>query len=150
MNVYDLSCKDIRLLSKLAKVAEDAHEDYQIIQSKYQYSFGLNKKKIQVIEINDSEYFGTGYLTVDGTFEYEDNWWGGRSWSIKLTEQSIYELYRAELMNKLDGQDDIDFRSFNASEEEISLSYLAPYFRDFVSRLKGDAYQHFEHEKVTL
>ena len=136
MDILKLSSREVRLLGKLCEIAEEAHEASILIQQKFQTKFGIGKREILVFSVNQfDEYYGNGYLSVDGIFRYEDNWWGGREWSTGIDEQSIFELYRAELLKQLDDLGEVDYRMFTDSEEEISMACLAPHFREFVASL---------------
>ena len=135
-NILNLSSRELRLLGKLSIIAEEAHEASQLISTKFQKMFGIGSKEILVFTTSQNdEYYGEGYLNIDGTFRYVDNWWGGREWTVNVNEQSIYEMYKAELLKQLDDEDEIDYRLFTANENEISMAALAPFFRTFVDSL---------------
>lgn len=129
-NIMDLTVRELMLLNKLTRLAEESTEASEAIHRNFRNSFSLNTKRIHVYHTEScGEYYGDGYLTIDGVFEYCDNWWGGRSWEVPCSADEIYQVFRAKYLvdNNMESRIPV---------EERKLADVAHYLRDFVSTIK--------------
>jgi len=126
MNILAMSVNELTLMSELTKLAEQATHAAEVINKNFSNTFGIGKKEVHVFHTeNCGEYYGDGYLSIDGIFKYHDNWWGGRDWSVTCTPDGIYKMLRAELLC------DTERRSLIPREEQ-ELADVAHYFKMFI------------------
>ncbi len=126
MDVMQMSAREIVLLNAFSQLAEEAFKAEQVIKECYgKKAFGLGETEILVFQtVVSGEYYGYGYLTVNGTFRYEDNWWGGRQYEFKVDAESIYKLFRSCYLRK------------NGSEDcECNIEHIDEYFREFIASI---------------
>jgi len=128
MNILALSANELTLFTELSKLAEQATHAVEVINQNFSNSFGIGKKEIHVFHTEScDEYYGDGYLTIDGIFRFHDNWWGGRDWSIACTPDGIYKMLRAELLCNSN-------RSHLIPQKEQELADVAHYFKMFIKK----------------
>ena len=132
MNIMDFTAQDLILFEDFSRLAKEAEEDSKLILEKFQTGFGPGNTEIPVYH-NEifGEYYADAYLSIDGTFRYHDNWWGGRTCSFRCDQEGIFKMLRScylrrKKMSDLDPEKDV------ISEiEEMDI-----YFIDFIKRLK--------------
>ena len=132
-SILNLSAKEIVLFDALTKLANEAIEAEKLINEHFKSSFGFGNKVIHVYHTEScGEYYGDGYLNIDGNFEYHDNWWGGRTYKFNCDADGIYQMFRSCYLhsNSLDASDPCEF---NCQIENID-----GYFREFVKSLSDD------------
>ena len=128
MNILALSVSELSLFNELTKLAEEASHAVEVINANFSNAFGIGKKEIHVFSTEScGEYYGDGYLTIDGIFKYHDNWWGGRDWSVTCTPDGIYKMLRANLLCDTN-------RGNLIPPEERELGDVAHYFRMFINQ----------------
>ena len=131
MNITDMSAQEIVLVSTFVKLAEEAFEAEKLIKGHFDSAFGISKREIEVYHTEScGEYYGYGYLTIDGIFKYRDNWWGGREYSFACDAESIYKMLRSCYLRQNDLAE-LDPELFDCNIEHID-----GYFRDFIKSLK--------------
>lgn len=131
MDIMKLSAKEICLLSDLADLAKEAFEAERLIKTHYNSAFGIDNKTIPVYHTEScGEYYGDGYLTIDGTFKYQDNWWGGREYQFNCDADGIYRMLRSCYLRKNNLQN-LDTDNF-----ECRIEHIDNYFRQFISQLR--------------
>ena len=92
-----LTYENLRHLPKLMEIAEFAEKAEKAIQSQ-SFEFKLGNSEVEVLRGNDyGECFYEATLTIDGTWNYHDNWWGGRNYSLKCTGEGIFEAFKSQL-----------------------------------------------------
>ena len=96
-------------LDELAEEAMNAEETIEKIFSKALFKMG--EEKIHIYHTGHGDYEGDGYLTHNGVFEYHDNWWGGRGFSVTLTMEGIYSFFRSCYL-KEEGLSNLDPEKF--------------------------------------
>ncbi len=131
MKIFEMSAQEILLLSDFAKLAKEASEASKLISKKFDKAFGIGKREIQVYYTEScGEYYGYGYLSIDGVFKYHDNWWGGRTYEFRCDTEGIFKMLRSSYL-RAKGMSDLDPEKFECEIESID-----KYFREFISDLK--------------
>ena len=131
MNILALSVSELKLLSELTALAEEAVHAAEVVKENFGNAFGIGKKEIHVFSFEScGEYYGDGYLTIDGIFKYHDNWLGGRNWSVSCTPDEIYKMFRSDLLCTT-------CRSSMIPLEERELEEVAQYFRMFIKQTES-------------
>ena len=134
MDLFEMSAQEIMTLSDLAKLAREAKEASQLIAKSFKTAFGIGKMEIQVFHTEScGEYYGDGYLSIDGVFKYHDNWWGGRTYEFRCDTEGIYKMLRSSYL-KSRGMSEVDPEEFDCEIENMD-----NYFRKFISNLKSKA-----------
>ena len=131
MEIMHLSAQEVILLNTFAKLAEEAFRAEKLINEHFNRSFGITQKEIPVYHSEScGEYYGDGYLTVDGIFKYHDNWWGGRKYQFRCDAEGIYKMLRSCYLkrNQLSKLDPEPF--------DCQIEYLDGYFREFIESLE--------------
>ena len=78
MNIMALSAQEIMLVDIFVGLAKEARAAEDLIKKHFDSAFGIGKCEIRVYHTEScGEYYGDGYLTVDGVFKYHDNWRSG-------------------------------------------------------------------------
>lgn len=133
MDIMCMSAKEIVLISTFTKLAEEAFKAEKLIKEHFSSSFGLGKKEIHVYHTESfGEYYGDGYLTIDGVFKYHDNWWGGRDYEFSCDAEGIYQMFRSCYLRNND-LDELETKRFHCEIDGIDR-----YFRDFIKTLSKD------------
>lgn len=131
--LMDMSAQEIVLLSTFAELAKEALEAARLIREHYSTGFGIGNREIEVFQTEScGEYYGNGYLNVDGVFRYRDNWGGGREYSFNCDADGIYHMLRSSYLRRND-MANLDPENFDCAIENID-----GYFRDFIGSLNGD------------
>ena len=135
MNIFELSAQDLIFFEDFSKLAREAETASKLILEKFKTGFGPGNTEILVYH-NETfgEYFADGYLSIDGTFRYQDNWWGGRTCSFRCDQEGIFKMLRScylrrKKMSDLDSEKDVI-----AEIEEMDV-----YFFDFVKKLESNS-----------
>lgn len=130
MKIMEMSAQEIILMGVLTNLANEAIEASEIIKKHFDSAFGIDKKEIQVYHTEScGEYYGDGYLTIDGVFKYHDNWWGGRDYQFRCDSEGIYRMLRSCYL-KTNNLSNLDPEHFNCEIE-----YIDKYFREFISQI---------------
>lgn len=130
MDITKLSAQEILLVNELAKLAAEAKEASEKIKSHFKNSFGIGNSEIEVYHTEScGEYYGYGYLNIDGEFRYYDNWWGGRQYIFQADTEGIYKMFRSCYLRK-NNLKDLDPEEFNCQIEHID-----SYFREFINQI---------------
>lgn len=133
MEIMKMSAKEIVLINTFAQLAEEAFEAEKLIKEHFDSAFGLGKKEIKVYHTESfGEYYGDGYLTIDGIFKYHDNWWGGRDYEFSCDAEGIYRMLRSCYLKK-NQLDALETERF-----ECQIEYIDGYFREFINELKDN------------
>lgn len=131
MEIMNMSAKEIVLINVFANLAQEAIEASELIQKHFANAFGINKSEIQVYHTEScGEYYGDGYLNINGIFSYHDNWWGGRDYKFSCDADGIYRMLRSCYLRK-NNLDHLNSEKFNCQIEHIDT-----YFREFIRALK--------------
>ena len=130
MDIMNLSAEELVLIDTLKELAKEAIEASKLIEEKFNSSFGIKQKEIHVYHTESfGEYYGDGFLTIDGIFKYHDNWWGGRDYSFSCDTSDIYKMLRSCYLKKI-GITHLDPEKFECNIENIDT-----YFRDFIKEI---------------
>lgn len=130
MDFMQLTAQEMVLFSTLVELAKEALEAEKVIKEHFKNSFGIENKNIHVYHTEScGEYYGDGYLNIDGTFFYQDNWWGGREYKFKCDADGIYRMLRSCHMRTNNLKPDPEFKC----EIEIDT-----YFREFIEQIKSN------------
>ena len=133
MEIMKMSAKEVVLISVFAQLAEEAFKAEKLIKEHFDSAFGLGKKEIHVYHTESfGEYYGDGYLTIDGVFKYHDNWWGGRNYEFSCDAEGIYRMLRSCYLKK-NQLDDLESERF-----ECQIEHIDGYFREFIEKLTKD------------
>lgn len=131
--LMNMSAQEIVLLSTFAELAKEALEAARLIREHYSTGFGIGNREIEVYQTEScGEYYGHGYLNVDGVFRYTDNWGNGREYSFNCDADGIYRMLRSCYLREHDLQD------MEAEPFECQIEHIADYFREFVAGLRSD------------
>ena len=118
------------MLQTLAKLAAEAKDAAEKIAANFKHSFGIGHSEIEVFRTEScSEYYGYGYLSIDGHFRYRDNWWGGREYTFKADMDGIYKMFRSAYLRR-NNLTDLDPEEFDCQIDNID-----SYFREFITEL---------------
>ncbi|MBR6252252.1 MAG: hypothetical protein IKR04_00150 [Clostridia bacterium] len=130
MEIMQMSAQEIVLMNAFAKLAEEAFMAEKTIKDYYgEKAFGLGEKEIHVFHTEScDEYYGDGYITIDGVFKYQDNWWGGRSYEFSCNAEGIYQMLRSCYLRN-NGLSHLESKSFDCQVEHID-----SYFRSFIKK----------------
>lgn len=132
MDIMKMSAQEICLVSVLADLAKEAIEAEKLIKTHFNSAFGIDNRTIHVYHTESSgEYYGDGYLTIDGTFEYHDNWWGGRQYSFETTADGIYYMLRSCYLRQN------NLQNLDPDKFDCEIEYIDTYFRKFISQIKS-------------
>ena len=131
MDIMKMSAQEIVLVKVFSNLAEEAFNAERVIQEYFgEKAFGLGQKEIHVYHTEScSEYYGDGFLTIDGVFKYQDNWWGGRKYEFPCNADGIYEMLRSCYLRKNE-LGHLDSMSFDCQIEHID-----SYFREFIEEI---------------
>ena len=130
MEIMKMSAQEVVLLEKLTELAKEAIKASELIKEHFKSSFGLDNQEVLVFSTQSfGEYYGNGYLTINGIFKYEDNWWGGRRYEFSVTPDGIYHMLRSCYLRR-NNLSHLDTEEFNCEIEHID-----GYFRDFVESI---------------
>jgi len=130
--IMDMSPRDLMLLSDFAKLAEEATKAEATISEHFATAFGVGKQEIHVYHTEaHGEYYGDGYLHIDGTFRYSDNWWGGREWKVRCTADGIFKVYRSYYLESKGLE-------YLIPKTDKDLSNFASHFRNFIAQLENN------------
>lgn len=133
MEIMAMSAQEIVLVKMFSELAEEAFRAEKLIKEHFNSSFGLGKKEIHVYHTESfGEYYGDGYLTVDGVFKYQDNWWGGRNYEFLCDAENIYRMLRSCYLRD-NNLDELETERFDCEIEHIDR-----YFREFIEKLTKD------------
>ena len=130
MKLMSMSAREIILFGALTELAKEAVEAEELIKKHFDRAFGIGKTQIEVYHTEScGEYYGYGYLTIDGVFKYHDNWWSGRDYEFRVDADGIYKMLRSCYLreNKLERLDPEKF------DTHIDMAH---YFRDFINELR--------------
>lgn len=134
MEIMKMSAQEIVLVNVFAQLAEEAFKAEKLIKEHFDSAFGLDKKELHVYHTESfDEYYGDGYLTIDGVFKYHDNWWGGRKYEFPCDAEGIYRMLRSCYLRK-NNLDKLETERFNCQIEHID-----GYFREFIEVLSKDS-----------
>lgn len=132
MDIMKMSAQEICMISVFTDLAKEALEAEKLINTHFNNAFGIDNKKIKVYHTEScDEYYGDGYLTIDGVFEYNDNWWGGRKYSFECSADGIYHMLRSCYLRKHNLQD------LDPDKFDCEIEYIDEYFRNFISRIES-------------
>ena len=130
MEIMKMSAQELIMIEKLVELSKEAIEASNLIKEQFKNSFGIENKEIHVFSTESfGEYYGDGYLTVDGIFKYHDNWWGGRDYSFSIAPDDIYHMFRSCYLRR-NNLSHLDTEEFNCNIEHIDR-----YFRDFIKSI---------------
>ena len=133
MDIMKMSAQELVLVRTFVELAEEAIEASKAIAEHFESAFGINKKEIHVYHTESfGEYYGDGYLTIDGIFKYHDNWWGGRDYQFMCNPDGIYHMLRSCYLRN-NNLSNLDTEKF-----ECQIEYIDNYFREFVAKIKGN------------
>lgn len=132
MSIMEMSAQEIILFESLVELAKEAKEAAELIQKYFSSGgFGIGKTEIHVYHTDSfGEYYGDGYLTIDGTFRYHDNWWGGRSFCFACDEDGIYKMLRSCYLREN------NLEHLDAERFDWQIEHIDSYFREFIQSLK--------------
>ena len=132
MDIMTMSAQEIILVSTFADLAKEAFEAEQLIKEHFSCSFGIGKQEIEVYHTESfGEYYGDGYLTIDGIFTYRDNWWGGRSYQFRADAEGIYQMLRSCYLRKN------NLEHLNPEKFNCQIEHIDGYFREFIENLRA-------------
>ena len=129
MKLMSMSAQEIILFGALTELAKEAAEAEELIKKHFDCAFGIGKTQIEVYHTESSEYYGDGYLTIDGVFKYHDNWWGGRDYEFRVDADGIYKMLRSCYLREKK-LEHLDPEKFDTRID------MAHYFRDFINKLR--------------
>lgn len=130
MDIMEMSAQELVLLADLVTLAEEAHASEKLINEHFSEAFGITKREIHVYHTEScGEYYGNGYLTIDGIFKYHDNWWGGRSYEFSCNAEGIYKMLRSCYLR------DRNLAQLDPEKFDCEIQNINGYFRDFVKNL---------------
>ena len=124
---------DDQILAALADLAKEAFKASELIKKHFDSAFGIDKKEIHVYHTESfGEYYGDGYLTIDGVFKYHDNWWGGREYQFACDADGIYRMLRSCYLREN------NLEHLNNEKFECQIERVDGYFREFIEELIKD------------
>lgn len=130
MDIMSMSAMEICLIDVFVGLAKEAFEAEALIKKHFNSAFGIDKKEIRVYHTESfGEYYGDGYLSIDGIFRYYDNWWGGREYEFNVDADGIYKMLRSSYLRR-NNMASMDSERFCCDIERID-----DYFRDFIKTL---------------
>lgn len=133
MEIMNLSAQEIVLISVFADLAKEAFKASELIKKHFDSAFGIGKKEIHVYHTESfGEYYGDGYLTIDGVFKYHDNWWGGRDYQFACDADGIYRMLRSCYLREN------NLEHLNNEKFECQIERVDGYFREFIEELIKD------------
>ena len=128
-DIMSLTVADFTLFSKLMEISKQASEYAKIVKENLKVSFAIGQDYTEVYsESAYGEYDGHGYLYHNGLYVYEDNWWGGRDWSIHLNEEEIFKVLRADFLIE-EGRRDL------LPDDQQNLDQFAPHLLRFLETI---------------
>ena len=131
MEIMKLTTDDLILLNVFSQLADEAIKAEEAILKHFENAFGINKQEIHVYHTESlGEYYGDGYLTINGIFRYHDNWWGGRDYQFSCDAESIYRMLRSCYLRK-NNHEKMDTEKF-----DCQIDHIDDYFRGFIASLE--------------
>ena len=131
MRIMQMTAQELTLLDDFTKLAKEALEAAELINKHFNSAFGISKREIEVYRTESfGEYYGYGYLSIDGIFRYHDNWWGGREYAFSCDSDGIFKMLRSCYLREH------DLESLDNEPFECNIDQLDSYFRDFIKSLK--------------
>jgi hypothetical protein len=132
-NLMAMSAREVSMLSIFAELAQEAINAAQAIEAHFSTGFGIGNREIEVYQTEScGEYYGHGYLNVDGVFRYTDNWAGGREYSFNCDADGIYRMLRSCYLR------DHKMQDMETEPFECQIEHIADYFREFIASLGSD------------
>ena len=123
MEIMAMSAQELVLVKVFSELAEEAFRAEKLIKEHFNSSFGLGKKEIHVYHTEScGEYYGDGYLTIDGVFKYEDN----------CDAENIYRMLRYCYLRE-NNLEELETERFDCEIEHIDEE-----FREFIEKLTND------------
>lgn len=114
-----LTFEDYLHLPELTKIAKFADKAEKAIKN-HSFKFGIGNSEVEVLNGNNyGEYYYSATLSIDGTWKYHDNWWGGRDFQMKCTGEEIFEAFKAQLLETEDNARDCALSEFKRWVESL-------------------------------
>lgn len=133
MEIMKMSAQEIVLVKVFSDMAQEAFKAAELIKKHFNSAFGIDNKKIHVYHTESfGEYYGDGYLTIDGIFKYHDNWWGGRDYQFSCDADGIYRMFRSCYLRQH------NLEHLDTAKFECQIEYIDSYFREFIQSLSKD------------
>lgn len=130
MNIMTMSAQEIILVSAFADLAKEAFKAEELIKKHFDSAFGIGKREVHVYHTESfGEYYGDGYLTIDGVFKYHDNWWGGRDYQFHADAEGIYRILRSCYLRRN------NLEHLNPEKFDCQIEHIDSYFREFIKDL---------------
>ena len=132
MDIMRLTAQELIFLEDFSRLAHEAEEASKLILEKFKTGFGPGNTEIPVYH-NETfgEYFADATLSIDGTFRYHDNWWGGRTCTFKCNTEGIFKMLRSCYLRRK------QMSEFDPDKGVISeIQEMDVYFADFIKELK--------------
>lgn len=130
MDIMNMSVEEIGLIGPFTDLAQEALAAEALIKAKFTNAFGIGKQEVCVYHTESfGEYYGDGYLSIDGVFRYHDNWWGGREYQFRVDADGIYKMLRSCYLKK------INKAHLEKEPFECKIENIDHYFRDFIQKL---------------
>jgi hypothetical protein len=128
MDMMSMTTSEILVFAELVTLAQEAQKAYKAIVEKFSTSFGVDNSEVHAFSTSScGEYYGDGYININGQWMYHDNWGGGRDWTVDCSSaEGIYKCLRAKLLEERNLLSLIP-------EEERELAQVTRYFREFVN-----------------
>ena len=141
--IMNITVNEILLQARLAELAREALEAYEVITKAFDNSFGLGKKRFQCY----CSYFGdihrSAYISVDGIWEFHTEYYSSKTFNVTLTPDGILACLIAGENNDVFKNHD-----FGLTREEIELGHATADFREFVDSCKEKLKKHKEAEEA--
>ena len=129
LSIMALSAEELYFLGEFMRIAKEAVEYAEKVR-KLKVSFPIGQKEVEIYhEDSFDEYYGHGYISVNGHYTYWDNWWGGREWELYLNEEEIYKVFRAEFLLEK-GRKDLLLPA------EYDIDQFSPHLRRFLETIE--------------
>ena len=133
MEIMAMSAQEIVLRQDVFRTGWRSVQSWKTHQRTLQQFVWLGKKEIHVYHTESfGEYYGDGYLTVDGVFKYQDNWWGGRNYEFLCDAENIYRMLRSCYLRD-NNLDELETERF-----DCEIKHIDGYFREFIEKLTKD------------
>lgn len=115
----ELTFEDYLHLPELTKIAKFADKAEKAIKS-HRFEFGIGNSEVEVLRgDNYGECYYSATLSIDCTWTYRDNWWGGRKYTMKCTGEGIFAAFKAQLLEEEDNTRDCALSEFKRWVESL-------------------------------